>query len=82
VGLNLQILFSVLGGVGDNWTYPNFYFFNNWVRVHVLFSEFRVYGVEGRFSLNALDAIEVGAIPFNLISLECFKSFILFWSVK
>ncbi len=40
------------------------------MRVHILFSEFRV---GGRFSFNALDAIEVGGIPFNLISLECFN---------
>jgi len=53
------------------------------VRVHILFSEFRVYGVGGRFSFNALDAIEVGGIPLNLISLECFISIsISFGSVK
>lgn len=27
VGLSLQILFSVLGGVGDTWTYPRFLLF-------------------------------------------------------
>jgi hypothetical protein len=26
-GLSLQILFSVLGGVVDTWTYPNFLIF-------------------------------------------------------
>ncbi len=64
----------------DTWTYPNFLIIG--VRVHVLLSEFRVYEVGGRFSFNALDAIEVGGIPFNLISFKCFKSSILFGSVK
>ncbi len=58
---------------------PNFFFFNNWVGVHVLFLESKVFGVEGAFPLMPLmlfkwERSHFCFFFFNLISFESFKS--------